>query len=80
MGDNMLRTQITLSEALYARARAEAERQGVSIAEFVRRALAAQLHGADDRQPWMRHAGAQASGDAAASRSIDAIVYGQGRP
>ena len=76
----MLRTQISIDEVMYERARAEAARQGVSIAELVRRALAAQLATADDDKPWMRFAGAVASGDAAASRSVDAVVYGRGRP
>ena len=77
----MLRTQISLPEEMYERARAEAERQGVSIAEFVRRALAAQLSaGVSASRPWMRHAGAVSSGDAGASRSIDEVVYGRGRP
>jgi hypothetical protein len=76
----MLRTQISLNEEMYEKARAEAARQGISIAELVRRALAAQLSGADARRPWMRHAGAVASGDTGASRSVDAILYGRGRP
>jgi hypothetical protein len=35
------RTQITLTDAQYAKLRAESERSGVGLAELVRRALAA---------------------------------------
>jgi hypothetical protein len=76
----MLRTQISLAPEMYARARTEAARQGVSIAELVRRALAAQLAAGSGDKPWMRFAGVVASGDATASRSLDDVVYGRGRP
>lgn len=78
----MIRTQISLSAHEYDEAKAEAARQGISVAEFVRRALTAAL--ADRRaskHPWMRHAGILASGDAQASTSVDDVVYGRrGRP
>lgn len=79
-GDNMLRTQISLDADLYERARAEAARRGISIAELVRRALAAQLASPSPDRPWMRFAGTMDSGDADASTSIDDVVYGRGRP
>src|SRR5204862_2677658 len=80
-GDNMIRTQISLDERAYEDARAEARSLGVSLAEFLRRAVAAALarRHAEER-PWMRHAGAVASGDPEASRSVDAVVYGRPRP
>jgi hypothetical protein len=77
----MIRTQISLDEGAYRDAKAEASRQGVSLAEFLRRAVAASLverHAAE--RPWMRHAGALASGDPDASISVDEVVYGRGRP
>ena len=77
----MVRTQISLDERAYTDAKAEASRQGISLAEFLRRAVAISL--AERRastRPWMRHAGAVASGDSNASVSVDAVVYGRGRP
>jgi hypothetical protein len=76
----MLRTQISLDADLYQRAKAEAARRGISIAELMRRALAAQLASRSPERPWMRFAGALDSGDPAASASVDAVVYGRGRP
>jgi hypothetical protein len=76
----MLRTQISLDRAMYRRAKAEAARQGVSLAELMRRALAAQLGSVEPERPWMRYAGVVASGDEAASRTVDEVVYGRGRP
>jgi hypothetical protein len=77
----MVRTQISLDEPAYADAKAEASRLGISLAEFLRRAVASALaerHVA--KRPWMRHAGTVASGDPNASTSVDAVVYGRGRP
>lgn len=77
----MVRTQISLDERAYTDAKAEASRQGISLAEFLRRAVAASLaerHASD--RPWMRHAGVVASGDPNASVSVDKVVYGRGRP
>jgi hypothetical protein len=77
----MIRTQISLDEGAYRDAKAEAARQGVSLAEFLRRAVATALAGRHrTRRPWMRHAGSVASGDPAASISVDEVVYGRGRP
>jgi hypothetical protein len=76
----MLRTQISLDPKMYARLKAEARRQGVSIAEIMRRALVSSVGTESDRRPWMRHAGVVASGDPNASRSVDDVVYGRGRP
>lgn len=77
----MIRTQISLDEQSYEAAKAEAKRLGVSLAEFLRRAVAAMLaaRGTSDR-PWMRHAGTVASGDPNASLTVDDVVYGRGKP
>lgn len=72
----MIRTQISLTRADYEAAKAEARRQGISLAEFFRRALRAALPVSGD-EPWMRFAGMIESGDAAASETIDEVVYGQ---
>ncbi len=77
----MVRTQISLDAAAYRDVKVEAKRQGISIAEFLRRAVASKLAATrvTDR-PWMRYAGAIASGDPDASRSVDRVVYGRSRP
>jgi hypothetical protein len=77
----MVRTQISLDEAAYAEAKAEAKQQGVSLAEYLRRAVAAALMTRRTAErPWMRHAGAVSSGDSGASQTVDDVVYGRGRP
>jgi len=74
----MIRTQVSLFAEEYAAAKREAAALGISLAEFVRRALRAALPAADD-QPWMHYAGMVESGDAASSRHIDDVVYGHER-
>ena len=77
----MIRTQISLDQQTYHDAKAEAKREGISLAEFLRRAVAAVLsRRASAKQPWMRHAGSLASGDANASTSVNEVVYGRPRP
>jgi hypothetical protein len=80
-GDNMIRTQISLEEDAYLEAKREARQQGISLAEFLRRLVAAGIrHRRTRTQPWLRHAGAVASGDPDASTSVDTVVYGRPRP
>ena len=71
----MIRTQISLEEEEYELAREAARALGVSIAEFVRRAVREKLPVQSDA-PWMRYAGFVESGDARSSQSIDDVVYG----
>ena len=71
----MIRTQVTLDEREYTLAKKEARALGISVAEFVRRALREMLPPTGDG-PWMRYAGFVESGDRRSSQSIDAIVYG----
>jgi hypothetical protein len=71
----MLRTQISLTREDYDAAKAEAARLGISLAEFMRRALRSALPAADS-QPWMHYAGMVESGDPGSSRGIDDIIYG----
>lgn len=75
VGDNMIRTQVSLDKHEYALARKEARSLGISVAEFVRRAIREQLPPANDA-PWMRYAGMVESGDPRSSQSIDEVVYG----
>lgn len=71
----MIRTQVSLDKKDYAQARKEAKAQGISVAEFVRRAVRERLP-VSDGPSWMRYAGMVESGDPASSTSIDEIVYG----
>ena len=71
----MIRTQISLDAEEYDLAKKEAKALGISVAEFVRRAVR-DLLPSRSRSPWMRYAGLVASGDPNSSRSIDEVVYG----
>lgn len=72
----MIRTQVSLAENEYAAAKREAKRQGVSLAELLRRSLRGMVP-VDDSKPWMRYAGMIESGDSRASENIDDVVYGK---
>ena len=77
----MIRTQISLDEEAYREAKLEARQQGISLAEFLRRLVAAGIrHRRTKQRPWMRDAGVLASGDPDASQSVDAFVYDRPRP
>lgn len=73
----MRRTQISLSEQDYQDAKAVAKRQGISLAEFFRRALRKALPPKGGEKPWMNYAGIISSGDEDSSRQIDEVVYGE---
>jgi hypothetical protein len=72
----MLRTQISLDPEDYKSAQREAAALGISLAEYVRRAIRNALPPAA-RPRWMRYAGLVESGNPQSSRSIDEIVYGR---
>ena len=74
-GDNVIRTQISLDDREYALAKKEAEALGISVAEFVRRAIRGVLP-PSGKAVWMRYAGLIESGNPRSSQSIDEIVYG----
>lgn len=77
----MIRTQVSLDPEDYRAAKEEARRQGVSIAEFVRRAVARSLgERRRTKRPWMRFAGIVSSGDPHASSTVNEVVYGKPRP
>ena len=79
----MMRTQVSLDAEMYREARAEARRQGISLAELFRRALAAALPGARRaaKKPWLRFSGVIADGapDESDNEHIDREVYGRAR-
>jgi hypothetical protein len=72
----MIRTQISLEEGEYSLARKEAQALGISIAEFVRRAIREALPPRGQGR-WMKYAGFVETGDPGSSRSVDEVVYGQ---
>jgi len=71
----MIRTQISLDENEYRLAQKSARALGISVAEFVRRAVRQALP-VSGGPPWMRYAGIVESGDPQSSQSIDELVYG----
>lgn len=75
-GDNMIRTQVSLEKHEYDLARRQARTLGISVAEFVRRAIRKELPIEDDA-PWMQYAGFVVSGDSQSSQNIDDVIYGQ---
>jgi len=72
----MIRTQISLDEREYDIAKREARKLGISVAEFVRRAIREALP-PRGQGPWMRYAGFVETGNRRSSQSVDEIVYGQ---
>ena len=77
VGDNMMmRTQITLDKREYELVKREATALGVSVAEFVRRAIRLGLPPSGQKAPWMRYAGLVESGNPRSSQTVDEVVYG----
>ncbi|MGD0438973.1 MAG: CopG family transcriptional regulator [Bryobacteraceae bacterium] len=72
----MIRTQISLDEDEYSVAKKEAQTLGISVAEFVRRAIREALP-PRGKGRWMKYAGFVESGDPRSSQTVDEIVYGQ---
>jgi len=71
----MIRTQISLDKDEYDLAKAQAAALGVSIAEFIRRAVRERLP-IRGEGAWMKYAGFVESGDPRSSQSIDDLIYG----
>jgi len=72
----MIRTQISLDEREYKLAKKQARTLGVSVAEFVRRAVRDALPAAG-QAPWMKFAGFVETGDPRSSQSVDELIYGR---
>lgn len=77
--DNMIRTQISVDEGLYERAKALARREGISLAELCRRSLQEAVARAPSDKPWMAYAGTVA-GNEDDSSTVDEVVYGREAP
>ena len=74
----MIRTQISLDAEEYELAKKEAKALGISVDEFVRRAVR-QLLPPRSSSPWMRYAGLVESGDRRSSQSVDEVGPGHER-
>jgi hypothetical protein len=72
----MIRTQIGLDKSEHDLAKMQAAALGISLAEFIRRAVRAQLP-ARSEGAWMKYAGFVTTGDPRSSRSVDELVYGR---
>jgi hypothetical protein len=70
----MIRTQVSLEEKEYNLAKKSAKAKGISLAEYVRRAIRVSL--SDSDKPWMKYAGMVKSGDPNSSENIDDVIYG----
>jgi hypothetical protein len=75
----MIRTQISVDESLYARAKRVATRKGISLAELCRRSLQEFVAHEPDDRPWMAFAGIF-DGREDDSRSVDSVVYDRQSP
>jgi hypothetical protein len=71
----MIRTQVSLDKNDYDMAKSHAAALGISVAEFIRRAIRKELP-IQGEGAWMKYAGFVASGDPNSSQSIDELVYG----
>jgi hypothetical protein len=74
-GDNMIRTQISLDKNEYDLVRDQAASLGISIAEFIRRAIRERLP-VRGEGAWMKYAGFVETGDPHSSQTIDDLIYG----
>jgi len=75
----MIRTQISVDEGLYRRAKRIAQRRGISLAELCRRSLEALVAREPNDKPWMAYAGLL-DGDEHDSSTVDDVVYGREAP
>jgi hypothetical protein len=77
--DNMIRTQISVDDELYRRAKVLARRDGISLAELCRRSLQAAVANQPSDKPWMAFAGI-VDGSPSDSESVDDVLYGRETP
>jgi hypothetical protein len=75
----MVRTQISVDEVLYRRAKLVARRRGISFAELCRRGLEETVAKEPSDKPWMAYAGI-VEGAPDDSASVDDVVYGREAP
>ena len=72
----MVRTQISVDEELYRRAKIVAKSKGISLAELCRCSLEVAVAKEPSDKPWMVFAGVF-DGSESDSESVDEVVYGR---
>ena len=75
----MIRTQISVDQELYERAKDLAKRQGISLAELCRRSLQEAVSRQPSDKPWMAYVG-DLDGHPDDSSTVDDVVYGRDAP
>jgi len=75
----MIRTQISVDESLYRRAKEFARRRRISLAELCRRSLEEAVAREPDDKPWMSFAGIF-EGRPNDSTTVDEVVYDREKP
>lgn len=75
----MIRTQISVDEDTYKKAKQVARRRGISLAELCRRGLEAIIAREPASKPWMEYAG-MFDGNPEDSTTVDSVVYDRERP
>lgn len=75
----MIRTQISVDENTYKKAKAVARRRGISLAELCRRSLEETLAREPVTKPWMVYAGIL-DGSPDDSTTVDLVVYDREKP
>lgn len=79
MIDNMIRTQISVDESTYKKAKAVARQRGISLAELCRRSLEETIAREPTTKPWMALAGIL-DGNPEDSSTVDSVVYDRDKP
>jgi len=75
----MIRTQISVDEETYKKAKEVARRRGISLAELCRRSLAEIIAREPTTRPWMAYAGIL-DGNPEDSSDVDSVVYDREKP
>ena len=75
----MIRTQISVDEATYKRAKQIARRRGISLAELCRRSIEETIAHEPSPKPWMAYAGIL-EGNPEDSTTVDSVVYDREKP
>ena len=74
---NVIRTQISPDRNEYDLAKMQSAALGISVAEFIRRAVRETLT-VRGEGAWVKYAGFAENGDPHSSQSIDGLVFGAG--
>ena len=75
----MIRTQISVDQDLYDRAKRVAKAKGISLAELCRRGLEEVVAREPSDKPWMAYAGMIEGGEND-SGTVDEVMYGREAP